>query len=57
MTIEQMKAYIKSYSSDQFSKKVDKMADSQVIAIYYRYKDKHEKHIQEVRHGSAERRG
>ena len=41
MTIQQMKDYIKNYSSDQFGKRVDKMPDSQVIAIYHRYIERH----------------
>ena len=41
MTIQQMKDYIKKYSSDQFGRRVDQMPDSQVIAIYHRFVEKH----------------
>ena len=36
MTIQQMKDFIKYRSSVQFGKRVDKMPDSQIIAIYHR---------------------
>lgn len=37
VTVQMMRDYIKRHSSDQFAKKVDKMPDNQVIAIYHRY--------------------
>lgn len=49
MNIAQMKEYIRQYSSDQFYERVKKMPDSQVIAIYLRYVEKHNKYRQEVR--------
>lgn len=36
MTIEQMRAYIlKAYEGDKWKHRVSKMADSQIIAVYY----------------------
>lgn len=42
MTLQQMRDYIKAHSSDQFGKRVDKMPDAQIIAIYHRMLAKHD---------------
>ena len=36
MSVEQMRAYLKEQYGDSWAKKVDKMSDKQVLAIYYR---------------------
>ena len=48
MTLDQMRDYIRQYSSDQFYEKVKRMPDNQVIAIYFRLVDKHNKHRRAV---------
>ena len=40
MSIEQMKDFIKARYSPEFGRKVDRMPDNQIIAIYNRLKEK-----------------
>ena len=49
VTLNQMRDYIRQYSSDQFYEKVKRMPDNQVIAIYFRLVDKHNKHRRAVK--------